>query len=277
MAWELRNGKRVYYRSRRKGKQVERDYFGEGDRARLAAALDDEKRRQERQESETIAALRQQWLDGCKPLDQLTAGTQALVHATLVAAAIKTRSRKGGGTMTASQDPLLAELLALVAEADAGDTSVLPEVQRLLSDQPQLVDHFGDIARVAADLWLALYVQDDVLIAEATRKKMLAWRASIAGPQPSPLESLLTEQIVVCWLQSHYAEVMHAQALTLQASKAVLRECLSRQKESQHGLATSIRRLAKLRKLLPSLEPMAVRLQFPVVSAEDDDDPPASR
>ena len=40
MAWEIRTGRRVYYRSRRVGRRVVRDYFGGGPEAHLAAGLD---------------------------------------------------------------------------------------------------------------------------------------------------------------------------------------------------------------------------------------------
>ena len=39
MAWELHNGKPVYYRSRRKGKKVTREYYGSGDLATTGLSL----------------------------------------------------------------------------------------------------------------------------------------------------------------------------------------------------------------------------------------------
>lgn len=40
MAWEVRNGNRYYYRSRREGDQVIREYIGNGEAAELLALLD---------------------------------------------------------------------------------------------------------------------------------------------------------------------------------------------------------------------------------------------
>ncbi len=56
MALDKANG--MYYRSRRKGKKVTREYFGNGDAARLAAALDDRKRQRKQEEIAAVQALR---------------------------------------------------------------------------------------------------------------------------------------------------------------------------------------------------------------------------
>src|SRR5437870_2666981 len=49
-----------------------------------------------------------------------------------------------------------------------------------LDEHPQLTNHFGDVAKVAVECWLSLYANNNALLAEATRRKMLVWRASIA-------------------------------------------------------------------------------------------------
>jgi hypothetical protein len=68
MAWDS-NG--MYYRSRRKGKKVTREYFGNGEAARLAAALDDRKRRRNLEQIAAVKALRRRWDEVNKPLELL--------------------------------------------------------------------------------------------------------------------------------------------------------------------------------------------------------------
>ena len=55
MAWVKRGRQVVYYRSRRVGRRVERDYFS-GPEARLAAALDEARRARRRAEAEARLA-----------------------------------------------------------------------------------------------------------------------------------------------------------------------------------------------------------------------------
>ena len=67
MAWEKRNGRPVYYRSRREGPRVVRDYFS-GPEARLAAALDEHRRLQRHAERQArrreISSSRPCWSGG---------------------------------------------------------------------------------------------------------------------------------------------------------------------------------------------------------------------
>ena len=164
-------------------------------------------------------------------------------------------------------DPLIDELQDLVARADAGDATALPRIKQLLDEQRPLTDHFGDVAKVAAESWLTLYAGNNAVLTEATRRKMLLWRSSIAGPNPTPLEALMVEQIVVCWLQSHYAEAMYAQAMETKANGPILREMASQQDAGQQRMAASLQQLAELRRLLlePALE--TVKLHCPPLGA----------
>ena len=262
MAWEIRNGKRMYYRSRRKGKKVTREYFGAGDAARLAAALDACKRRKKRHEDVTVDAIRRQWAAAARTLDHLIASTCLLIHAAFLAAG-HDRIRAEGDCAVIRPDPLIDELQDLVARADAGDADALPRIKQLLDEHAQFTDHFGDVAKVAVECWLALYAANNAVLAEATRRKMVTWRASIADPNPSPLEALLIEQIMVCWMQSHYAEVMYAQAIETRASGPVLAEMAGQEEAGQRRLATSLQQLAELRKLLPDSESGTVKLHRP--------------
>ena len=174
MAWELRNGNRLYYRSRRKGKKVLRDYYS-GDAARLAAALDDNKRQQKQRDHDTVGSLHRRWDQTCERLDRLCEGTLLLLRAVRLIADAGLVV-EGDLAVSIAPDKLIEQLRDLVARAETGDPTVLPQVKQMIHDHPQIVDHFGDIAKVSADLWLSLYAGTNALVAEATREKKLAWR-----------------------------------------------------------------------------------------------------
>ena len=52
---------------------------------------------------------------------------------------------------------------------------------------------------------------DNLLVQEAHARKCAALTKGLAGPRPSPLEQLLVERIVICWLLLYYAETLYVQ------------------------------------------------------------------
>jgi hypothetical protein len=268
MAWDS-NGN--YYRSRRNGKKVTREYFGKGEAARLAAAIDDRKRRRKLEQIAAVKALRRRWDDANKPVERLREGTHLVLRAARLAARNR-RTRDGDPNVDAKSDDVMQELRELIALGETGDNGVLPRVQHLLDQHAEIADHFGDAGKVATELWLTLYIGDNAVLAECTRRKMLILKASIAGPVPSPLETLMVEHVIVCWLQIHATEALHAQAHMEKANDAVLRERQRQTKESQRLYTTSLKQLAELRRLLPQPAGDPLSIRFPVVGGEVADD-----
>jgi hypothetical protein len=265
MAWENHNGQSVYYRSRREGKHVLRDYYGSGDLARLAAGIDDYNRRRKEQQQQSLQVLRQRWKEANKPTQQLQDCTRLLLRAVRL---VQTNPLiVGPNSMTGQSDDILADLKKLLERGEAGDTGALADVQTFLHTQADIANHFGNIAGIARDLWLAFYAGGNVFMAEATRKTMVSWKESLAGPAPSVLELLLIEQILVCWLRSHGTQALLAQAVTEKADTIVVRERQRQQAASQHGLAAGLKQLAELRKLLSA--PVArTSTEWPIPTAE---------
>ena len=66
MGWEHQ---RYYTRSRKVAGKVEREYFGKGPEARLAATLDSQRRERKRLEREAMQANRDKWIEACEPLN----------------------------------------------------------------------------------------------------------------------------------------------------------------------------------------------------------------
>jgi hypothetical protein len=85
MAWEKRGGRSYYYRSRRAGERVRKEYIGAGEFAEALAHSDETIRRvrklerdRNREEVERLQAL-------AAPLEELNEATNVLVRAYLVA------------------------------------------------------------------------------------------------------------------------------------------------------------------------------------------------
>jgi hypothetical protein len=75
--------------------------------------------------------------------------------------------------MSPPQPATADQLRQLVQRADPGDKGALAEVRRLMDEQLPMVDHFGNLAKVAAELWLSLLSGGNTLVAEATRRRMV--------------------------------------------------------------------------------------------------------
>ena len=101
------------------------------------------------------------------------------------------------------------ELRKLVDRAHQGDESTLPVLRDLLN-HPANVESFGNIAQHAEYSLIRKLVGKDVATREGIRRKMDIMRAELAGSSPIPLERLLVERIVLCWLHVYHLECMYA-------------------------------------------------------------------
>jgi len=104
------------------------------------------------------------------------------------------------------------ELVQLLAQAEQGDASVLPVLRTYLDQTPELWQTVGDLAYQAQAALIERASGTNLLLREALGRQLEAMRQDLSGPAPTPLERLLVDRIVVCWLRLSIAEVMEAQA-----------------------------------------------------------------
>ena len=104
------------------------------------------------------------------------------------------------------------ELRKFLARAQGGDASTLPALRRMLQ-VPSAVELFGgELARQAERSLVEAAAGKDLAFKEALLRKLELLRAELGGPNPAPVERLLVERIVACWLQVQDADVRYAQA-----------------------------------------------------------------
>jgi hypothetical protein len=65
---------------------------------------------------------------------------------------------------------------------------------------PLIIACASDIARIGQRVLARSAAANDPLIEEALYAKLDAMKAEIAGEDPTPLEALLVERIVSCWM-----------------------------------------------------------------------------
>jgi hypothetical protein len=144
--------------------------------------------------------------------------------------------------------------------AEKGDETAFPALREVLKEalkDPAAADLFGgDLAARAQQALIHKYSGKNPLLEEPLTRKVELLRSELAGPEPAPLERLLAERVVSCWLHLHYLELVHAQkdgiALELDMH---YQKCLDR---AHRRYLSAIKALAVVRKLaLPVLSPAA--------------------
>jgi hypothetical protein len=160
-------------------------------------------------------------------------------------------------TAPPKQEEILERLQQLVQRAEQGDEGVLGELRAALDANPWVWERYGDLAQQSQAAWLQLIAGKNLLLQESTRRKAEQLRAELAGTGPSPLERLLVERVVACWLQTHYADAAYAQLKG--NGPAQHTAALRRQNSAQHRYLQAVRALATVRRLLrPSPAPVEI-------------------
>ena len=151
-------------------------------------------------------------------------------------------------TTSTTETETLERLQSLVKRAEQGDESALPELRVALDANPWIWERYGDLAQQSQAAWLQLIAGPNLLLRESVERKAAQLRAELAGPGPSPLEKLLVERVIACWLQVQYADAAYAQQTS--PSPGQHTAALKRQAGSHQRYLHAIKTLATVRKLL---------------------------
>ena len=198
--------------------------------------------------------------------EELYEAAEVLAKATLVAAGYHQHKRGEWRKKRGHQSPktdeyetmapprrrkLLDELRGCIERAQDGDEEAISKVRQILQEAPRLTQIFVDLAKTAEDSFVKRVSGDDPLVQEALPPQLKAMRDELAGPEPSPLERLLAERIVACWLQ--YADIIYAQNLgDMNMTQSAYHQ---RRLDRLHNrYLSSIKTLAQIRKLGPAIQ-----------------------
>lgn len=130
------------------------------------------------------------------------------------------------------------------------DESALPGVREMLDERPQEYLDLGDLARLTQRSQIAHITGKDLLFRELLTRKAEALREEVAGPNPSPLERLLAERVVMCWLQLYYAELKYTEDEWANTSWTQEEWHQKRIDRLQRRYTAAIKSLAQVRRLL---------------------------
>jgi hypothetical protein len=160
-------------------------------------------------------------------------------------------SVESGPLLGPPKPPVVEDLQAMIQRARSGDLEVLPQLRVLLETRPELWKHYGDLAIHAQHAWIDRVAGSDLFVKESLQREVLRLKQELAGPSRTPLEGLLIDRIVACWLQIHHADLAVAQAM---GSSVKLVEFLGRRQARVHrSFLSSVGALAMVRRLAPTV------------------------
>jgi hypothetical protein len=289
MAWEVRGNHSYYYRSRREGGRVVKEYLGAGEAARAIAALErmDRERageearrwRQERARQDAVDAL----------LLAFCACVSDAVTAALERAGYyrhdrgpwrkRRRGRGPGGTPERSEEGSAVTLRDEVKQEKAIRAAGVPaehgervgivqayvtgtekQKEKLRSQAVAIVrahpEEFGLGYGSAVSPIMDLISDGDAVVREIlageVKAKRAELRAECRGGTPSALEGLLIERVLACWLHLSYYERAHCRAMADRTRGLSIVQAEFQQKRiesAQRRYLSAVKALAQVRRL----------------------------
>jgi hypothetical protein len=111
------------------------------------------------------------------------------------------------------------EFRDLIQRAEQGDASTLAQLQEVMKS-PIAVDFFGgDLSKSLETTLVTRTAGKNLPFREAMLRKLQMLREEIGGSKACPLEKLLVDRIVCCWLLLYDAETCYVQAKDMTISQ----------------------------------------------------------
>ena len=151
----------------------------------------------------------------------------------------------------------LEELRELSRKAEAGDEDAGRELKRAVRESaPEVIARASDVGRRAQHLLIETASGGELLTRYALSGRLdVVMRQEIAGETPSPLEVLLTERVVACWMLVQLFDALMAGQLwkrtpsEKRVGERTLRHYLRWQDLANKHFLAAVQALARVRKL----------------------------
>jgi len=166
----------------------------------------------------------------------------------------------------------LEELRVLSRKAEDGDQEARKELRRKLKEaSPAVIARASDIGRKAQHILIRTASGGSLLTELALSGRLDMMRSEIAGENPTPLEVLLVERVVSCWMLVELFDAFMAGQLNKDKSEhrvpiSYTLELLKWQERANRRYLAAIRELARVRKLEATARPVQVNTQVNVLA-----------
>jgi hypothetical protein len=151
----------------------------------------------------------------------------------------------------------LDELRELSRKAEAGDKDARKELKRAVRESaPAVIARASDVSRKAQHMLINTASGGDPLIGYALSGRLDMMREEVAGEDPTPLEMLLTEQVISCWLWLTLLDALNSAQFqrkmpegARRVEPSYLRHMVKLQESAHRRFLSSVQALARVRKL----------------------------
>ena len=92
--------------------------------------------------------------------------------------------------------------------ANRGDERARDSLKKYLDGHPDVIERFGNLARVAEETLIDAASGNDWFMQESVRRHAANLRENLSGPSPSVLETLGIERVVACWLALQHVRIL---------------------------------------------------------------------
>jgi hypothetical protein len=116
-----------------------------------------------------------------------------------------------------------------------------------LDGRPEIWRHLGNIAALAERAWLVVLAAENPLAVESMKRTLAEMKADLAGEQPTRLERMLVDQLVLNWLEVRYVESISADPGPGTLDQASFR--LKRVESAERRYLTAVKTLSQIRAL----------------------------
>jgi hypothetical protein len=160
--------------------------------------------------------------------------------------------------------PVLRQYLDLLKSIDKEDPAPadLQALRDMLHTYPDLWRVAGNLAQVAARTVVAK-LSASPLVAESLKRAWTAMQAELGYADASPLERLLIEQIVLCWLHHYAVEIEYTNVMAEPIPLASADHWERRLSAAQHRYLAACDALARVRRLASATAALQVNIAAP--------------
>ena len=143
----------------------------------------------------------------------------------------------------------------LLDRAQKGDRKALAELRPFM-DKAGMWEAVGELGRIARDTWIEAAAKSNLVVREGIERTADRLRRDLLRDGDGPLERVLVDRVVACWLQVSYADWQHG--MTLKKASYSYRDGAydqDRMDRAHRRFLQAVKTLATVRRLLvPSVQ-----------------------